>query len=110
MLRGIKPVPLSHEHYTNKQRISGGKINELQKLPEIWMKLHHGRKYYFTQEPNKILKDDQEIKLPVELIKKEVVHRSDIWCYLTQKRHQKYIKINKTNDEIRQNSDGYTYI
>ena len=91
MLRGMKPIRLSREHYINQQCISGGKINEITEVVTNMDETTPYRKVLLHVGTNNILKDDQqtilkEIKVLVELILKKVACRSDIlWYYLTQK-------------------------
>ena len=111
ILRGIKPMRLSREHYINKQCISGGKINEITEVVRNMDETTPYRKVPLHVGTNNILKDDQqtilkEIKILVELIQKKwpaeviysgiILHKNDI---------RKNSKINKVNDEIRQKSD-----
>ena len=113
MLRGIKPMRLSREHYINKQCISGGKINEIKEAVRNMDETTPYRKVLLHVGTNNILKDDQqtilkEIKILVELIKKKwpteviysgiILHKNDI---------RRNIKINKVSDEIRQKSDEW---
>ena len=110
MLRGIRPLGLSREHYINKHWISGAKIKDISELVKEMNDMTPYKKVLLHIGTNNVLNDDHqtiitEIKYLIELIQAKwpaEVTFSGIILHKTDGR--KNIKIDKINDEIKQKS------
>ena len=111
MLRGIRPLGLSREHYINKHWISGATIKDISELVKEMNDTTPYKKVLLHIGTNNVLNDDHqtiitEIKYLIELIQAKLpaeVTFSGIILHKTDGR-KKNIKINKINDEIKQKS------
>ena len=110
MLRGIRPLGFSCEHYINKHWISGAKIKDILELLKEMNNTMPSNKVLLHIGTNNVLNDDHqtiitEIKYLIELIQaKWPAEVTFLGIILHKINGRKNIKINKINDEIKQKS------
>ena len=113
MLRVIRLLGLSREHYINKHWISGAKIEDISELVKEMNDMTPYKKVLLHIGTNNVINNDHqtiitEIKYLIELIQAKwpaEVTFSGIILHKTDGR--KNIKINKINDEIKQKSHDW---